>query len=74
MCKTYPSQCSLDTTKLSWTNQASANIQGPRGSAVVINLSYNFQYATPIGSILHILTGGNLNTPTITAHSSMRLE
>jgi Flp pilus assembly protein TadG len=74
MCQSYPSGCSLDTTKVSWTNQGTANIQGARGSAVVVNLSYNFSYATPIGEIVKIVSGGTITAPTLTAHSSMRLE
>jgi Flp pilus assembly protein TadG len=74
LCSNYPSSCSIDETKLSWTNQGTANVQGPRGEAVVIELSYDFDYATPIGGILNIVSGGTLNEPTLTAHSSMRLE
>jgi hypothetical protein len=74
VCSNYPSSCSLDETKLTWTNPGTANVQGPRGEAVVIELSYDFDYATPIGNILGIVSGGALAAPTITAHSSMRLE
>lgn len=74
ICDSYPSNCGLDTTRLSWTNQGTANIQGARGEAVSINLSYDFDFATPIGEILNVVSGGNITAPTITAHSSMRLE
>jgi hypothetical protein len=74
ICSNYPSSCSLDMSKLTWTNQGSANIQGPRGEAVEIALSYDFDFATPIGGILNIVSGGSLAEPTITAFSSMRLE
>lgn len=74
ICDNYPSSCSLDMAKLSWTNQATANIQGTRGEPVEIALSYDFEFATPIGEILNIVSGGNLTAPTITAFSSMRLE
>jgi Flp pilus assembly protein TadG len=74
VCSSYPSNCSLNVSKLTWTNKASANIQGPRGEAVEIDLSFDFDYATPIGNILAIVSGGSLSEPTITAHSSMRLE
>ncbi len=50
------------------------NVQGPRGEPVEVDLSYNFQFVTPIGALLQLMTGDNLSTPTITAHSSMRLE
>lgn len=70
-CDNYPSSCGLDPTKLTITK---TNVQGSRGSAVKIDLSYNFQFATPIGNILNLVSGGNLTAPAITAHSSMRLE
>ncbi len=70
-CDNYPSSCGLDPAKLSISK---TNVQGSRGSAVQIDLSYDFQFATPIGGILNIVSGGNLTAPTITAHSSMRLE
>lgn len=70
-CDNYPSSCGLDPAKLSISK---TNVQGSRGSAVQIDLSYNFQFATPIGGILNIVSGGSLAAPTITAHSSMRLE
>lgn len=70
-CDNYPSSCGLDPAKLSITK---TNVQGSRGSSVAIDLSYDFQFATPIGGILNIVSGGNLTAPTITAHTSMRLE
>lgn len=70
-CDSYPSSCGLDPTKLSISK---TNVQGTRGTAVEIDLSYNFQFATPIGGILNLVTGGSLTAPTISAHSSMRLE
>jgi Flp pilus assembly protein TadG len=70
-CTSYPSDCSLDPTQLTITK---TNIQGARGTPVVIDLSFNFQYVTPVGAILNLVSGGTLATPTITAHSSMRLE
>ncbi len=72
-CTSYPANCSLDPTKLSFS-PTPQNVQGARGTAVVIDLSYNFQYVTPIGAILNLVSGGTLATPTISAHSSMRLE
>jgi Flp pilus assembly protein TadG len=70
-CKNYPSDCGLDPAKLTTTK---TNIQGSRGTAVQIDLSYDFEFATPIGEILKVVSGGNITAPTITAHSSMRLE
>lgn len=69
-CESYPSQCSLDPGKLTITK---TNVQGSRGSAVIVELSYDFDYATPIGNIVGWF-GDSLSEPTITAHSSMRLE
>ena len=74
ICDNYPSECGLDPAKLSWTNSGSANIQGARGEAVAIELSYDFDFATPLGEILKVVSGGSITAPTITAHSSMRLE
>jgi Flp pilus assembly protein TadG len=73
-CESYPSDCSLDPDKLTWTNQATANIQGTRGDPVAIDLEYDFEFATPMGAILQLIGGDDLGSPTITAHSSMRLE
>ncbi|MEO8541672.1 MAG: TadE/TadG family type IV pilus assembly protein [bacterium] len=70
-CTSYPGNCSLNPTKLTITK---TNVLGARGSAVKIDLSYNFQFVTPIGGILNIVSGGSLATPVIKAHSSMRLE
>lgn len=73
-CNNYPSNCSLDPSKLNWTNKASANIQGSRGTPVVIDLAYSFEFVTPLGGILQLIGGNDLSNPTIKAHSSMRLE
>lgn len=70
-CQSYPSSCSIDPAKLSI---AKTNVQGPRGQAVTIDLTYDFDYVTPIGAIISIATGGSINEPTIKGHSSMRLE
>ena len=50
------------------------NVQGPRGEPIEVDLEYDFEFVTPIGGILNIVSGGNLEAPTITAHASMRLE
>ena len=70
-CSNYPSDCSLDPGKLGITPD---NIQGLRGTAVSINLAYDFEFVTPLGSMLKLIGGSDLAAPTITAHSSMRLE
>ncbi|MBI5949804.1 MAG: pilus assembly protein [Chloroflexi bacterium] len=50
-----------------------SNVQGARGTPIVVDLSYDFDYVTPIGGILGLM-GGSISEPTITAHASMRLE
>ncbi len=70
-CSTYPSDCSLDPAKLAIARD---NVQGVRGSAVTINLAYDFEFVTPLGSMLKLIGGSDLAAPSITAHSSMRLE
>lgn len=70
-CSTYPSDCSLDPAKLDIDTD---NVQGVRGSAVTIELAYDFEFVTPLGAMLKLIGGSDLAAPTITAHSSMRLE
>lgn len=70
-CSTYPTNCSLDTTKMTVTK---GNIQGARGTEATVDISYTFDFVTPIGSILRLVGGSNLAAPVITAHSGMRLE
>lgn len=62
---------SLDPAELTMTI---TNVQGPRGQPITVDLTYDFQYVTPIGGIINIVTGGSLATPTISSHASMRLE
>lgn len=61
----------LDTADLTITV---TNVQGPRGQPIVVDLSYDFGFVTPIGDILNLVSGGTLNAPTITSTASMRLE
>lgn len=71
-CSDYSSgDCGLDETKLSI---AVTNAQGTRGDPVEVDLTYDFQFVTPMGDILVLLGGSSLASPSITAHSSMRLE
>lgn len=72
-CNNYPSDCSLDPSKMT-INWSGANIQGARGTPAVIDIDYAFEFVTPLGGILQILGGSDLSNPTISAHSSMRLE
>ena len=74
ICKTYPADCSLDTTKMTVTK---TNVQGARGSSASVNISYAFSYVTPLGAMMGLLpgsAGATLATPTISGYSSMRLE
>ncbi len=73
VCKNWPSVtgCSLDTTKMSVTK---TGVNGARGSQTSVTVSFNFQYVTPIGNVLALVSGASLATPTITSTSTMRLE
>ena len=50
------------------------NVQGPRGEPIEVDLTYSFQYVTPIGDLITMISGGSLDTPVIRGHASMRLE
>lgn len=50
------------------------NVQGPRGEAINVDLTYNFQFVTPIGNMLALVGGDGLAEPDIEGHASMRLE
>jgi Flp pilus assembly protein TadG len=67
----YDSLGSLDPADL---DIDPTNVQGARGEAVEIDLTYEFEYVTPIGGIINFMTGGSLDTPVISSHASMRLE
>lgn len=70
-CEPYPSNCSLDPAKLGIVK---SNVQGDRGTPVKVDLSYDFDYVTPVGDLLSLIGAGTLSEPTITAHAEMRLE
>jgi Flp pilus assembly protein TadG len=70
-CNPYPSNCSLDPTKMTITK---TNVQGARGSEATVDISYTFVFVTPVGSILQLIGGSNLAAPAISSHSAMRLE
>ena len=61
----------LDTSRLQITVN---NVQGPRGDVVEVDLAYDFNFVTPIGGMMTFLSGGAISAPTISSHSSMRLE
>lgn len=50
------------------------NVQGPRGEPIEVDLTYSFEYVTPIGDLITMISGGSLDTPVIRGHASMRLE
>ena len=72
-CSSWPdaSSCALDVSKITIVK---TNVQGTRGSEVSIQMSFNFDYVTPIGPMLGFIGGGALAEPTITSTTSMRLE
>ncbi len=73
ICDTWPSptSCSLDTSLMSVSK---TNVQGARGSQATVTVAFNFQFVTPMGNILSLITGSSLSAPTITSTSAMRLE
>jgi len=50
------------------------NVQGPRGEPIAVEIRYDFDWVTPIGPLLNIVSGGNLDDITIRGYASMRLE
>lgn len=65
------SMASLDTSRLSITL---TNAEGDRGDQVEVDLVYDFEFVTPIGGLVSIVSGGTMSSPDISAHASMRLE
>ncbi|MCC6381994.1 MAG: pilus assembly protein [Dehalococcoidia bacterium] len=70
-CTSYPSNCGLDTSKLTITK---TNVQGARGTEVTVRLAYDFNWVTPMGNILTLIGGSSVAAPTISSTTSMRLE
>ena len=71
LCSSYPSNCSVDTSKMTVVK---TNVQGARGSEAKVDISYTFSFVTPIGAMLSLAGGTGLSAPNISTHSSMRLE
>ena len=67
----HDSMGSLDSSRLTITLN---NVQGPRGEAVEVDLSYDFEFVTPLGPMVSAMSGGNVSAPDIGGSSSMRLE
>ncbi len=72
LCSDFSSgDCGIDETKLAIQVN---NAQGQRGTPVDVDLTYQFEFVTPIGDLLAFIGGSSISAPTITAHASMRLE
>jgi hypothetical protein len=49
--------------------------QGPAGDSVNVNVSYNYDFVTPIGSLLDLISGGSIpGAITMQSSTDMRLE
>lgn len=68
------SDCSLEPGKMFVTKTNTVSQGGTRGQQTTITIAYDFDFVTPIGDLLHLVSGGSLSEPTIHASSSMRLE
>ena len=52
-----------------------SNAQGAEGSSVVVTADYDYEYITPLGSIISLLSGSALPDPLpMQVATSMRLE
>lgn len=65
---------SIDGLDASSLTIAVTNAQGPRGEPVDVDLTYNFEFVTPIGNLMALVGGSSLAEPNIEGHASMRLE
>ena len=72
-CSGWPdsSTCSIDSSKITINK---VNVNGPRGELVSVTVSFDYDYATPIGPMLSLIGGDTLAEPTISSTTSMRLE
>lgn len=68
----YDSIENLDEAKLQ--APVLTNVQGARGEAIEVDLTYQFEFVTPIGEMLQLVGGSSLAEPEIAGHASMRLE
>ena len=66
--------CSLEPGKMLVTKTNTVPQGGKRGEETTIAIAYDFDFVTPIGDLLHLVSGGSISEPTIRASSSMRLE
>jgi Flp pilus assembly protein TadG len=71
-CSDYAAgDCGLDESKVGIDID---NAQGDRGTTLSVDLTYDFEFVTPLSDLLVLIGGDSLANPTISAHSSMRLE
>lgn len=73
-CQSWPgtADCALEAAEVTLTP---TNLQGPRGQMTTVRMNYNFEFVTPIGGILNMVSGGTLpSNIDIEATTSMRLE
>ncbi len=60
---------------LTASNVTVTGAQGQSGSTVTVRVDYPYHYITPIGSLLHALTGGTLSNPlNMSSTTAMRIE
>jgi Flp pilus assembly protein TadG len=51
------------------------NCQGQPGTSVVVTVTHDYSFVTPLGSLLTVFSGGTLpSTITMTSSSDMRIE
>ena len=56
-------------------NVSVGNAQGRTGENVVVSVRYNYQYITPLGGLISMITGGSLPNPLpVSSSTTMRLE
>jgi len=70
-------QRAVDTSAdlLTLSDVAVENCQGDPGTSVVVTVTYDYSFITPLGGLLTTFSGGSLpSTITMTSSSDMRLE
>lgn len=71
MARIESATSTLDRSRMTVTL---TNVQGPRGEPITVDIRYDFNFVTPIGGIMNIVSGGTLSDITIRGYASMRLE
>ena len=70
-------QRAVDTSAdlLTLSDVAVQNCQGDPGTSVVVTVTYDYSFITPLGALLTTFSGGSLpSTITMTSSSDMRIE